>query len=142
MVFLVAALLLPSFVHAGSTNAPAGRSTVTLTWDRSPDQTVKGYRLHYGTTSGRNYSRIVDVGKVTTYTISNLNTGKKYYVVVTAYDTCASSRSVVENHVIPPNTETVDRRKVQPTFCRLNRESPCQPCLFPISLINCKMITL
>ena len=86
IVFLVAALLLPSSVHAGSTNAPAGRSTVTLTWDRSPDQTVKGYRLHYGTTSGRNYSRIVDVGKVTTYTLSNLITGKKYYVVVTAYD--------------------------------------------------------
>jgi len=41
--------------------------------------------LHYGTTS-RSYSETIDVGNVTTYTISNLIAGKRYYFVVTAYN--------------------------------------------------------
>lgn len=60
-------------------------STVTLEWDKSPSRAVKGYRLHYGTTSKR-YSETIDVGNVTTYTISNLIPRKRYYFVVTAYD--------------------------------------------------------
>ena len=68
-------------------NAPTiAVSTVTLRWDKSADRRVKGYRLHYGTTSTRNYSKIVDVGNVTTYTLSGLIPGKTYYCVVTAYN--------------------------------------------------------
>jgi fibronectin type 3 domain-containing protein len=84
---------------AGVTNAPTlTSSTVTLRWDKSPGRSVKGYRLHYGTTSGRSYSKIIDVGKVTTYTISNLNAGKTYYVVVTAYN-AAGKESPPSNQI-------------------------------------------
>jgi len=68
-------------------NAPATTSsTVTLRWDKSPDRGVKGYRLHYGTTSSRTQWKTVDVGDVTTYAISGLIPGKTYHCVVTAYN--------------------------------------------------------
>jgi Fibronectin type III domain len=61
-------------------------ASVTLKWDRPPDRTVKGFRIHYGTTHSRNYSQTVDVGKATSCKLSNLVPGKKYYFVVTSYN--------------------------------------------------------
>ena len=94
IILLGAALLVPSFAQAaGTTNTPTlTSSTVTLRWDKSHDRHVKGYRLHCGLTSGRNYSRFINVGNVTTYTLSNLIPGKTYYCVVRAYN--ASVRKV------------------------------------------------
>jgi hypothetical protein len=60
-------------------------SSVTLQWDRSSGRDVRGYRVHYGTASGK-YHFSTDVGKRTTCKISNLIVGKKYYFVVTAYN--------------------------------------------------------
>src|SRR6516164_2199861 len=54
--------------------------------------------LRCGLTSGRNYSRIIDVGKVTTYKISNLIPGRTYYCVVTAYD-AAGKESPPSNEI-------------------------------------------
>jgi hypothetical protein len=51
--------------------------------------------LHFGTASKR-YSETIDVGNVTTYTISNLIPRKRYYFVVTAYD-ATGSESVPSN---------------------------------------------
>jgi hypothetical protein len=79
-------LSLPGTFRAGNTDVSAPRSTVTLAWDQSPDRTVKGYRLHYGMTSGRNYLHVLDVGKATSWKVSNLIPGKKYYFVVTSYN--------------------------------------------------------
>jgi len=59
---------------------------------------VKGYRLGCGLTPGGNYSRNIDVGKVTTYKISNLVPGKTYYCVVTAYN-AAGRESPVSNEI-------------------------------------------
>src|SRR5690348_15385511 len=56
---------------------------VTLSWDPSGSN-VAGYRLYYGSPSG-NYSQIVDVGNVTSFTL-NLRHGRTYYFVVSAYD--------------------------------------------------------
>jgi hypothetical protein len=79
-------------------NAPAITSTsVTVAWDKSLSRDVKGYRLHCGFTSG-DYSRIIDVGKVTSYKISNLMPGKTHYCVVTAYDK-AGKESPVSNEI-------------------------------------------
>jgi hypothetical protein len=84
------------FVPAGSTPPPEEPpppepTNVTLSWDApttnadgTPLSDLAGYRLYWGTSS-RSYSRQVDVGKVTTYTLSSLTTGK-YYFGVTAYD--------------------------------------------------------
>jgi fibronectin type III domain protein len=77
-------VLVTSTVHAEDTAAP--KSNVTLAWDKSPDRTVKGYRLHYGVTSGRNYLHVLDVGKATSCKLPDLIPGKKYYFVVTAYN--------------------------------------------------------
>ncbi len=63
----------------GQTNA-----SVTLAWDASPSPEVVGYYVHYGTTNGA-VSR-VDVGDVTTATVSNLTVGVTYVFFVTAYD--------------------------------------------------------
>jgi hypothetical protein len=81
-----AALLVPSFGQEAGNTPAITSTTVTLSWDKSPSRAVKGYRLRCGLKSRRNYSRIIDVGKVTTYKISNLIPGKTYYCVVTAYN--------------------------------------------------------
>jgi hypothetical protein len=107
-ILLGAALIVPSFVQAGGiTNAPRlTSSTVTLSWDKSPDVSVKGYRLHCGPTSGGNYSRLVELGNVTTYTVSDLIPGQTYYCVVTAYN-AAGKESPPSNEIsftVSPST--------------------------------------
>ena len=61
-------------------------ATVTLAWDSNDEPDLAGYRIHYGPTSN-NYKYSVDVGKVTSCTISGLVEGKTYYFAATAYDT-------------------------------------------------------
>jgi fibronectin type 3 domain-containing protein len=73
-----------------SDSSPSG--TATLDW-RAPTTNIDGsalidlagYRVHYGTSSG-SYSQSIDVGKVTTYEVTNLSGGFTYYFVVTAYN--------------------------------------------------------
>ncbi|MDW8308642.1 MAG: fibronectin type III domain-containing protein, partial [Verrucomicrobiales bacterium] len=62
-----------------------GAASVTLTWNPSPDPNVIGYRIYYGVAS-RVYTNVVDVGNVTTATISNLVEGVTYYFAATAYN--------------------------------------------------------
>ena len=97
-ILLEAALFVPSFGEVTGKTPAITSTTVTLSWDKSPSRAVKGYRLRCGLNPGRSYSRIVDVGKVTTYQISNLIPGKTYYCVVTAYDT-AGRESPVSNQI-------------------------------------------
>jgi hypothetical protein len=99
-------LIATSTVYAENTAAP--RSTVTLSWDKSRDRTVKGYRLHYGVTSGRNYLHVLDVGKVTSCKLPDLIPGKQYYFVVTAYNASGreSSPSNEIAFTVPKSTPT------------------------------------
>jgi len=98
VILLGAALFAPGFGQAAENAPTRTSSTVTLSWDKSPGRAVKGYRLRCGLTSGRSYARIVDVGKVTTYTLSNLIPGKTYYCVVTAYN-AAGNESPPSNEI-------------------------------------------
>jgi hypothetical protein len=66
-----------------------------LTWNGNTAPTVAGYNVHYGTSSG-NYTSQINVGNVTSATISNLNAGSIYYFVVTAYSS-ANSESAASN---------------------------------------------
>jgi hypothetical protein len=59
---------------------------VTLSWDENTENNVVGYKIYYGESSG-NYGPNVDVGNQTSYTIKDLEGGKSYYFVVTAYNT-------------------------------------------------------
>jgi hypothetical protein len=62
----------------------AGR--ITLAWDPNLEPDVAGYRLHYGTASGR-YTRQIDVGNTTSATVRNLTDGATYFFALTAYNT-------------------------------------------------------
>ena len=61
-------------------------SQVTLTWDPNSEPDLAGYDIYYGTSSG-NYQWNIDVGNVTTYTLTGLNMGVTYYIAATAYNT-------------------------------------------------------
>jgi hypothetical protein len=107
-ILLGAVLIAPSFVQAGGiASAPTPMSsTVTLSWDKSSDTGVKGYRLHFGPTPGGNYSRLVEVGNATTCTLSDLKPGQTYYCVVTAYN-AAGKESPPSNEIsftVSPST--------------------------------------
>ncbi|MBV8274427.1 MAG: fibronectin type III domain-containing protein [Verrucomicrobia bacterium] len=86
-------------------------SSVNLRWDESPDRRVKGYRLYYGNTSSRTYSKIVDVGNVTTYTLSNLVPGQTYYCVVTAYNRAGRESPQSNEITFTVSQSTLKKRK-------------------------------
>ncbi len=76
---------------SGNIDINAGGSA-TLSWDapqtyidgRPLGDALGGFKVYYGTSS-RNYTHVVDVGKVTTYRITGLSPAT-YYFSVTAYD--------------------------------------------------------
>lgn len=86
----------------------------TLKWDPCPGA-VSGYRIYYGTIQGNYVSRLA-VGKVTDYSIGDLNlpAGVRHYFVVTAYND--AGESAFSNEVswawlaTPPPTSPTDLR--------------------------------
>ncbi|HRY37895.1 MAG TPA: fibronectin type III domain-containing protein [Smithellaceae bacterium] len=79
---IIILLVLCFFLFPANTFA----SEAELTWDPPAVSTgVFGYMIHYGTAS-HSYSAAIDVGNVTSYTVSNLLDGKTYYFSVTWYD--------------------------------------------------------
>ena len=73
-------------------------ASANLVWDASPSANVGGYIISYGQSSG-NYTSSIDVGDTTTYTLSGLNAGSTYYLVVNAYDSSKMEQSVFSNEV-------------------------------------------
>jgi fibronectin type III domain protein len=76
--------LLFNCVQAFSTTIPATQS-ITLAWTPSPDTNIMGYNIYYGVAS-RTYPNVINVGNVTSATISNLVAGVTYYFAATEYD--------------------------------------------------------
>ncbi|MCI0527739.1 MAG: fibronectin type III domain-containing protein [Nitrospira sp.] len=76
MIFSI--LLIPAWAGAG---------TASVSWNPNTESDLAGYKAYYGTSSGSYSSSPIDVGNVTTYTISGLTDNQTYYFVVTAYDT-------------------------------------------------------
>ena len=66
--------------------ASAQGQSVTLAWDPSPSAGVAGYRLYKGGASGA-YTKVIDVGNVTSNRVSGLASGATYFFAVTTYDT-------------------------------------------------------
>jgi len=58
----------------------------TLEWDPNIEPDLAGYKLYYGSSSG-DYPYSVDVGNQTTYTLTDLEADKTYYIAATAYNT-------------------------------------------------------
>lgn len=83
-----------------STGSGSSGGSATLTWT-APTTTmdesaltgtniITGYKVCYGTASG-NYTTSVDVGNVTTYTVTGLSGGTTYYFAVTASNSSGES---------------------------------------------------
>ena len=73
-------------------------ATANLAWDASTSSGVAGYKVSYGTSSG-NYTSTIDAGNKTTYTVSSLTEGTKYYFAVKAYDSAKTTESAYSNEV-------------------------------------------
>ncbi|MQF49144.1 IPTL-CTERM sorting domain-containing protein, partial [SAR202 cluster bacterium AC-647-N09_OGT_505m] len=85
------------FLTAPDTTAPpsppanvatqTGPTTISLAWDANPESDITGYKVHYDTdAAGYPYANSIDIGNVTSYTLSGLSTDTTYYTAVSAYD--------------------------------------------------------
>jgi PKD repeat protein len=72
--------------------------TVNLAWDSSTSSNVGGYKVSYGTSSG-SYTSTVDAGNKTTYSVSGLQDGAKYFFAVKAYDSNKTAESSYSNEI-------------------------------------------
>jgi len=77
--------------NTGNTNNNSGNNSggvaaISLAWDANTTPGIAGYKVHYGTSSG-NLSAVIDVGNMTNYTVSNLQSGITYYLAVSDYNT-------------------------------------------------------
>ena len=81
----------------GSGGSGSSVGSISLAWDPNTESDLAGYKVHYGTAS-RVYSQSINVGKVTTYTLSGLTKGNTYFLVATAYDT-SNNESGYSNEV-------------------------------------------
>jgi hypothetical protein len=75
-------LFSTTFSHIGCAERGCSRGepgTINLTWDPNKDPDLAGYKIYYGT-SPRTYGPAIDVGKVTSYSLTGLLTGERYYI--------------------------------------------------------------
>jgi hypothetical protein len=85
---LLSTLILSPFASAAQLN---------LVWDSNTESDLAGYKVYYGMAS-KAYGSPINVGKVTTYTLTGLPSGQTYFVTVTAYDT-SNNESGYSNEV-------------------------------------------
>jgi hypothetical protein len=91
--------------------------SATLSWNANTEADLSGYKIYYGTSARTGtdpktcglcgYSTSVNVGNVTTYTISNLTNSTTYYFSVTASDT-SSNESAFSSQVSKYISKTAD----------------------------------
>ena len=110
-------LILAVSVLISSFAANVFAATASLSWtapttytDGTPITNLGGYRVYTGTTSG-SYSQNIDVGNVTSYTVSSLNNATTYYFAVTAYDASGdvsgfSSQASYTTPAAPPSANS------------------------------------
>jgi hypothetical protein len=92
-------------IVAGVTRLDA--ATVTAQWDPNSEPDLAGYVLSYGSQSGQ-YTTTVDVGNVTTYSLS-VDPGQTYYFAVQAYNTAGvfSPYSSEVAYAVPAGAPTI-----------------------------------
>jgi hypothetical protein len=101
----------------------AGSQSVTLAWDANP--AVSGYRLYWGP-AARKYTNSVNVGNLTTATLSNLVDGATYFFAVTDYNS-SGLESDYFNEVIYTN------RVQQPSLVSASMQVSANQCQFTLS---------
>ena len=81
--------LAADFVWNFTTATASPVSTAILAWDAASATNLSGYRIYYGTAPGTYLQALgqgLAVGNVTTYTVTGLSRGTRYYFAVTAFD--------------------------------------------------------
>jgi len=73
---IMAMIIVPGLIQA---------STIKLEWDANTENDLQGYKIYYGTSSTQ-YTTTLTLGKVTQYTITDLDAGATYYICLTAFD--------------------------------------------------------
>ena len=86
----------------GSQPGLFGSQQATLGWNASPDPTVVGYYLYYGTTTGVCTNQI-DVGTNTVFSVGGLVAGSTYYFSATSYNGARIESSYVPEvaYIVP-----------------------------------------
>ncbi len=107
------------FVFSG-VNTLLKAESLRLLWDKNSESDLKGYKIYYGTAAG-NYSKTVDVGKIATYTVNNLNASTTYYFVLTAYDSAGNESQYSKE--VSGTTRAVDSTPPTIQLCRINSAS-------------------
>ena len=93
MLWATVSIILSGCGSGGTVDRSAGTvdmavpksGTAVLSWDAVTDPNVAGYRIHFGTET-RLYSHVTDVGKVTSFEVTSLERGTRYYFAATAYN--------------------------------------------------------
>jgi len=83
--YLLAASLAWLTLCPAALGSQGSGQQVTLGWNASPDPTVVGYYLYYGSTSGV-YANKINVGTNTTFTVTSLIAGSTNYFTTTSYN--------------------------------------------------------
>ena len=76
LLLAIGALVLPLSLSA---------QTTTVAWDPNPEPDIAGYMVGYGTQPGQ-YTQTADAGRRTSWTLSGLVAGRRYYFAVRAYN--------------------------------------------------------
>lgn len=102
------------------TNLAAAYSTdakaVIVTWKASTTTTIGGYNIYRSTTSGKDYKKIADTGKITvTYSDSKINANTTYYYMVRAYKDDYESASSDEASALVPADAAVASKNLSST---------------------------
>ena len=86
-----AALYTINFIYPLSISANQSGNNVNLSWGNLAlyEPTISGYKIKYGKQSG-NYTNTINVGNVTTYSLSGLDADTTYYFTLSAYDNAAT----------------------------------------------------
>jgi hypothetical protein len=85
----------------GDGGTSSASTSATLGWDASPSPEVVGYRLYVGLAPGTYLQPLgqgIDVGNVTTYTVTGLAGGRTYHFAATTHD-ALGNESAYSNEV-------------------------------------------
>ncbi len=77
---IVAALILITILASSQLVLGA---EIGLAWDPNTEPDLAGYKVYYGTAS-RAYGNPVNVGNVTSYSLTGLTRGQTYFIAVTS----------------------------------------------------------
>jgi fibronectin type 3 domain-containing protein len=83
--WLSALLLTVLLVSVGCGGSSSGRHSVHLSWKASVSNNVVNYNI-YRATVPNSYELLVSMNPTTSYTDTTVQSGQKYYYVVTAVD--------------------------------------------------------